>query len=113
MFVFIVPESHNILTLRVFKNYNASVFRKNNKFIRRKLMKSLYAKVVLYFYPCADSLAEQIDDLVEKKAFASIRDFRLVKNNVLKYSTLPNRNGEFSYLKNSRRKLSKNFRIEI
>lgn len=75
MFAFLIPKSHKILTSGSLKNYNADVFRKDRNFIGSKKMKSLYAKVILCFYPCCDSLAEQIDDLVEKKAFASIRDF--------------------------------------
>lgn len=38
-------------------------------------MNILYAKAVLYAYPCMDAITEQIDDLVEKKALASMRDF--------------------------------------
>lgn len=109
MFVFIVSESHNILTLRVFENYNASVFRKNNKFIRRKLMKSLYAKVVLYFYPCADSLAEQIDDLVEKKAFASIRDFSPCEEQCFKILDLTEQKRRILVLKELTEKALKKF----
>lgn len=38
------------------------------------IMNINYAKTILYAYKCLDSLMEQIDDLVEKKAFASISD---------------------------------------
>lgn len=38
-------------------------------------MKPIYAKCVLYSYPNIDDIAEQIDELVEKKALSSMRDF--------------------------------------
>lgn len=38
-------------------------------------MKELYTKVLLYAYPCVDKLIEQIDELVEKKAYSSMDDF--------------------------------------
>ena len=38
-------------------------------------MKVLYAKVVLYAYAHLDALAEQIDEIVEKKAFSSSMNF--------------------------------------
>ena len=38
-------------------------------------MKVLYAKVVLYAYSHLDILAEQIDEIVEKKAFSSCMNF--------------------------------------
>lgn len=38
-------------------------------------MKSIYAKCVLYSYPNIDDIAEQIDELVEKKALSSMKDF--------------------------------------
>ena len=38
-------------------------------------MNVLYAKVALYAYAHLDALAEQIDEIVEKKAFSSSMDF--------------------------------------
>lgn len=35
-----------------------------------------YAKVALYAYPNLEAIMEQIDDLVEKKAYASMNDFQ-------------------------------------
>ena len=49
--------------------------RKNNKNSRRKKMNMYYAKSVLYAYPNIEGIMEQIDELVEKKALASMTDF--------------------------------------
>ena len=38
-------------------------------------MKELYAKTILYSYSALSAVAEQIDELVEKKALASMTDF--------------------------------------
>jgi len=38
-------------------------------------MNVLYAKSILYAYPNIEAIADQIDDLVEKKALASMTDF--------------------------------------
>lgn len=38
-------------------------------------MKPIYAKCILYSYPNIDDIAEQIDELVEKKALSSMKDF--------------------------------------
>lgn len=38
-------------------------------------MKKFYAKTALYLYPCIDKVNEQIDELLEKKALASMNDF--------------------------------------
>lgn len=38
-------------------------------------MNLFYAKVALYAYPNLEAVAEQIDDLIFKKAFASMSDF--------------------------------------
>jgi len=38
-------------------------------------MKDLYTKVILYSYPCLEKLVEQIDVLVEKKAYSSMDNF--------------------------------------
>lgn len=54
-------------------------------------MKSLYAKVVLYFYPSADSLTEQIDEIVERRAFYSMRDFSPCEEQCLKILALTDR----------------------
>lgn len=65
------------------------VFFGKTKFIYREYkMKNLYAKVILYFYPCADSLCEQIDELVEKKALISMRDFSPCEEQCLKILNL-------------------------
>ncbi len=34
-------------------------------------MNKLYAKTVLYLYPCIDKVTEQIDELLLKKALSS------------------------------------------
>ena len=76
MFVFLFKLRHKVLTLRFLRNYNAGVFRKTIIYsFGSSKMKELYAKVILYSYPCAESLVEQIDELVEKKALISFRDF--------------------------------------
>lgn len=54
-------------------------------------MKGLYAKVILYFYPCADSLTEQIDEIVERRAVYSMRDFSPCEEQCLKILTLTDR----------------------
>ena len=38
-------------------------------------MNVYYAKTVLYAYANVDAVVEQIDELVEKKALSSMRDF--------------------------------------
>ena len=38
-------------------------------------MNKLYAKTVLYLYPCIDKVTEQIDELLLKKALSSGSDF--------------------------------------
>lgn len=38
-------------------------------------MKKFYAKTALYLYPCIDKVNEQIDELLEKRALASMNDF--------------------------------------
>lgn len=38
-------------------------------------MKTIYAKTILYAYPSFNSLAKQIDELVERRALSSMTDF--------------------------------------
>lgn len=84
-------------------------FLKDNNFIGRKEMKDLYAKVILYFYPCSDSLAGQIDELVEKKAFASIRDFSPCEEQCFKILDLTEQKRRILVLKELTEKALKKF----
>lgn len=64
-------------------------------------MKKIYAKVMLYAYPCCDSLIGQIDELVEKKAVASMNDFSPCENQCFKILSLTDNKRKIIALKNA------------
>lgn len=68
-------KRHIALDFAKFARYNDDVGRKTEKKIKEKNMNELFAKCVLYAYPNTEALCDQIDELVEKKAFASINDY--------------------------------------
>ncbi|MBE7087420.1 MAG: hypothetical protein E7369_03880, partial [Clostridiales bacterium] len=47
-------------------------------------MNVLYAKSVLYAYPCLDKICEQIDELVEKRLISSMYDFSPAEEQCIK-----------------------------
>lgn len=76
---------------------------------RRFVMKKIYAKVILYAYPCCDSLTEQIDELVEKRALSSMYDFSPCENQCFKILTLTEQKRKIIALKNAVEKTLKKF----
>ena len=76
MFVFLFWKGHIILTLAKSRKYNLGVFpEKQTTKKGADFMKVLYAKVVLYAYAHLETLAGQIDEIVEKKALSSSTNF--------------------------------------
>lgn len=63
-------------------------------------MKILYAKTILYVYPNVESVIEQIDELVEKKAITSMNDYSPCLSQCEKITELTRQKREFIYLKN-------------
>ena len=76
MFRFLFGERHILLTCDKCRKYNLGVFPEETDIKQRSgFMNVLYAKVALYSYAHLDALAEQIDEIVEKKAFSSSMNF--------------------------------------
>lgn len=76
MFGFLFGERHILLTCDKCRKYNLGVFPEETDIKQRSgFMNVLYAKVALYSYAHLDALAEQIDEIVEKKAFSSSMNF--------------------------------------
>lgn len=82
-------------------------FGKQNE--RRFVMKKIYAKVILYSYPCCDSLTEQIDELVEKRALSSMYDFLPCESQCFKILGLTDQKRRIIALKNAVEKTLKKF----
>lgn len=68
-------------------------------------MKKTYAKIILYSYPCCDSLTEQIDELVEKRALSSMYDFSPCEEQCLKILELTDQKRRIIKLKSVINKL--------
>ena len=76
MFVFLCSGRHISLTFGVSGKYNLVVFPeiKQDKKRQGEFMNVLYAKVILYAYAHIEDVAEQIDEIVEKRALSSAMD---------------------------------------
>lgn len=68
-------------------------------------MNKTYAKIILYSYPCCDSLTEQIDELVEKRALSSMRDFSPCEEQCFKILELTDQKRRIIKLKSVIKKL--------
>ena len=75
-------------------------------------MNKLYAKTVLYLYPCIDKVTEQIDDLLLKKALSSRNDFSPCLTQCEKMAELGAQNARLLELKRKVRTILKGFNEE-
>lgn len=74
-----------------------------------KKLNILYAKTVLYCYPCIEEFIERIDDMVSSRAFSSINDYTPAIEQYYKILSLTEQKKLYIYLYQITDKLLKKF----